>query len=73
MLFVYFRTEMELDVRIVLDLSIKEPFTLSEIHEMAVFVGHHIGALEACEIIKFFLVVRSDPAGFIKRQAIELH
>jgi len=56
---------MEFYFWVILDFCVEEPFALSEVHEVAVFVFHDVGLLEAGEVFDGFFVA-GHPAGFVE-------
>jgi len=56
---------MEFYFGVVLDFGVEEPFALGEVDEVAVFVFHNVGLLEAGEVFDGFFIA-GHPAGFVK-------
>ena len=69
----YFAGKMKLNPRVVRTLGIQEPFALSQVHEVTVFVFGNIGLFLFYKIFQLFGIGTGEPAGFIKRQAVHLN
>src|SRR5882724_1535490 len=68
-----FGSEMEFDLRVVDPFGIQEPLALRQVDRIAILVFGDIGVLEARKIFQFPRILAGQPAGFKKRQSIELH
>src|SRR3954468_13629818 len=69
----YLARKMKLDPRVIGSLGIQEPLALCEVNEVAVFVAGDIVGLEFNELVKLFGIIAGNPAGLIKRNAVELY
>ena len=59
---------MKLDIGIIGDLGIQEPFALRQVNDVPVLVFGDVGLLEAGKFFQLFGISAREPGGFIKRQ-----
>ena len=55
--FMYFWSEMKLDIRVIISLGIQEPLALGQVNNMAIFIFRDIGLLEPRKVKQLFLVM----------------
>ena len=60
-----FRSKVKFQFRVIRDFHIEQKLGWREEDVIAVFVGHHIGSLDAFEFLQFRFVITNDPTRFV--------
>jgi hypothetical protein len=72
-LLMYLTGKMEFNIRIIGSFCIEKPFALCQVYFIAIFIECGIGHFKPNKVFKFFSILTGNPAGFIKRQRVELY
>ena len=67
-----FTRKMKFNIRVIVSFGIQEPFTLCKVNQVTIFIFAIFAGLNLVKSSSFLGSLR-DPAGFIKRNGIELN